>query len=436
MLSVRLPKYRRHKGSGQAVVTLGGREVYLGRHGTAASRQAYDRLTAEYLAAGRHLPPPVGPSDLTVAEVIAAYWRHAADYYRKDGEATSELICIRAAMRPLKRLYGDTPAAAFGPLALKAVRQAMVDGGRDTGGGLACHGAAVASPEKPRGLSRSTINGYVARIKRMFKWAAAQELVPGGVHHALAAVDGLKKGRCEAREAPPVRPVAEVHVHRTMPFLPPAVAAMVELQVLTGMRSGEVTAIRGCDLSMAGAVWQYRPPAHKTAHHGHERVIDLGPRAQAVIRPWLKADLEAYLFSPCEGEAARNGARRASRRTPLTPSALARYRRAERRRRARPAGSRYMAESYRRAVERGVERANERIAADLAARGVTDPAEVAAEVPHWHPHQLRHTYATEVRRRYGLEVARVMLGHHSVGVTEVYAERDLAVAARVAAEVG
>ncbi len=32
------PKYRRHKASGQAIVTLSGHDHYLGPHGTAASR--------------------------------------------------------------------------------------------------------------------------------------------------------------------------------------------------------------------------------------------------------------------------------------------------------------------------------------------------------------------------------------------------------------
>jgi integrase len=180
--------------------------------------------------------------------------------------------------------------------------------------------------------------------------------------------------------------VAEAFVRKVLPFLPPAVAAMVELQILTGMRSGEVVLMRGRDLNMGGpTVWQYRPAHHKTAHHGHDRVIDLGPRAQAILRPWLKADLEAYLFSPRDAEAARNGARREGRRSILTPSARARRLRADRRRRRRPPAERYTSASYRRAIARGIERANERIAADLAARGIVDAEKVdAALIPAWH----------------------------------------------------
>lgn len=418
MDSVRLPKYRRHKGSGLAVVTLGGRQVYLGRHGTAASRQAYRRAVAEFVAAGGRNPQPAGPApDFSVVELIAAYWQHAEKHYvQQDGQPTSELACVRAAMRFLRSLYGDTPTARFGPLALKAVRATMTEAN----------------------LSRRTINGYVDRVKRAVRWAVAAELVPPAVYHGLQAVEGLRRGRSEARETEPVRPVAEAWVRKTLPFLPPAVAAMIELQILTGMRSGEVVLMRGRDLNTTGpAVWTFKPAHHKTEHHGYERVIDLGPRAQAVLRPWLKADLEAYLFSPREAEAARNAARREARSTPLYPSAQKRRLRADRRRRRRPPAERYTSASYRRAIARGVERANAGITADLAARGVVDPEKLdAAKIPAWHPHQLRHTFATEIRRRYGVEAARVLLGHHSVGVTEIYAERDLAVAARVAAEVG
>jgi len=51
---------------------------------------------------------------------------------------------------------------------------------------------------------------------------------------------------------------------------------------------------------------------------------------------------------------------------------------------------------------------------------------VLAGVPHWHPHQLRHNAATLLRRELGIEAARVVLGHSSAAVTEVYAEMDLA----------
>ena len=51
------PSYRRRHASGQAVVTLDGRDVYLGPHGTKASRSDYDHVIGEWLA---NVRPTVG----------------------------------------------------------------------------------------------------------------------------------------------------------------------------------------------------------------------------------------------------------------------------------------------------------------------------------------------------------------------------------------
>src|SRR5438270_12142080 len=88
----RTPSYRHHKPSGQAVVRLDGRDVYLGRHGTQESRAEYDRIVAEWLTNGRRLAAPdltAGP-DLTVNEMLLAYLRHADGYYVKNGRPTKE----------------------------------------------------------------------------------------------------------------------------------------------------------------------------------------------------------------------------------------------------------------------------------------------------------------------------------------------------------
>src|SRR5205814_1856338 len=122
------------------------------------------------------------------------------------------------------------------------------------------------------GLCRGLINQRVGKLRRVFKWAAGEELVPFAVYQALTAVAGLQKGRTDAREAEPVGPVAEEHVRAVLPFLRPQVRGMIELQLLTGMRPGEVVRLRPCDLDTSGDVWFYRPPQHKTAHRGKARV--------------------------------------------------------------------------------------------------------------------------------------------------------------------
>jgi integrase len=150
------------------------------------------------------------------------------------------------------------------------------------------------------GLCRNEVNKRTRHIVRAFKWAVESELVPPGVHQGVKSVAGLRKGRSHARESEPAKPVPDAHVDAIAPHVSRQVWAMVQLQRLTGMRPGEVTIMRTRDIDMLGNVSIYRPESHKTEHHGKEREIPLGPRAQAVLKPWLRADSAAYLFSPRE----------------------------------------------------------------------------------------------------------------------------------------
>jgi integrase len=426
------PSLRRHKPSGQAVVTLGGHDHYLGAWPALCKKappdvqEAYDRLIAEWLANGRRpLVPAADAPAFTVNELMLAFWRHAEGYYcDDDGHPTGELRDYRLSLRPLKELYGRLAAADFSPLKLKTVRQQMVEAG----------------------WCRGLVNQRVGRVVRMFKWGVAEELVPETVYRALAAVPGLQKGRCEAPEPEPVGPVAVEAVEATLPHLLPPAAAMVRLQLLTGMRPGEACVLRGCDIDTSGAVWLYRPHRHKTKHRGKARVVALGPQAQAVIRPFLKLDTQAYLFSPEDAVEALHAARRLARKTKVQPSQAARGRKARPQRKPR---ARYTPDSYGKAVARACDRAFPQPEPLARREGETAEGWQARLTPEqhaelkawrkthrWHPHQLRHSHATEVRRRFGLEAAQVALGHARADVTQVYAERNLALAVKVAEEIG
>jgi integrase len=401
---LRIPAYRRHKPTGQAVVTLDGRDFYLGRWKSKASRQEYDRRVGEWIACGRQLPSQA--NDLSITEVSAAYWRFAKTYYRKHGKPTGTCQGIRVSLRILKRSYGHTRAAEFGPLALKALQRKMID----------------------LGQSRRYINDNVDRIRRVFKWAASEELIPPTVHQALLTVGGLRRGRTEARETPPVRPIGDREVEATLPHLPPVIADMVRLQRLAGARPAEICLLRPADVDTSGAVWSYVPESHKTEHHDRQRVVFLGPKAQDILRRYLLRDASAYCFVPAEGERKRNAQRRDNRQSPITPSQA---RRRPKLKRQRAPGVRYSTASFRRAIHRGCD------AAFPPPVGLKE-----AEIPkwrkehRWHPNRLRHAAATEIRRKFGLESAQLVLGHASADVSQIYAERDLARAAAIMKEVG
>ena len=403
----RVPAYRRHKATGQAVVTLDGTDFYLGLFGSPPSQAEYNRLVGEWLANGRRLSDPSLPvADRTVNEVAAAYLAYAEGYYVKNGEPTDTIYGIRRSMTYLCETYGDTPARNFGPLSLLALQQRMI-------------------AEKK---SRRYINDTVDRIRRIFKFGASRELLPSAVYQALQTVTGLRKGRTEAREPPPVRPVPDEVVEATLLYLRPTVAAMVQIQRLAGCRPDEVCQMRPCDIDRTADVWAYRPQSHKTQHLERDRVIFIGPQAQKVLSRYLLRAPDAYCFSPAESEASHNADRRENRKSPMTPSQLARGRSG---RPKRTSGNRYSTDSFRRAIHRGCD------AADAVARqGATDATGGERLFARWSPNRLRHTAGTAIRKRFGAEASQVVLGHSSLNTTEIYAERDMAHAATVSRELG
>ncbi|MCC7421909.1 MAG: tyrosine-type recombinase/integrase [Planctomycetaceae bacterium] len=385
-MSVRTPSYRLHKPSGQAVVTLSGRDFYLGVHDSPQSRAEYDRLVAEWLQNNRVAPT----NDLTICEMLLAYVVHCEEYYRRpDKTPTGEAESIKQSIRPLVKLYGHTAARAFSPMKLKACREAMIDAG----------------------LCRNECNKRTRRLVRAFKWAVENELVHPDVWQRLKAVEALHPGRSRAAERKPVEPVSDEHVDAILPYVLPPVAAMIQLQRITGMRSGEVVSLRAIDIDQSQEVWVYRPSHHKTLHHGHERLIAIGPKGQQILRSWLAADPEAPLFSPRQAMEQLATEKRARRKTKVQPSQRSRRKPVTRRR----PRDRYDTHSYYYAIRRACLKAN---------------------VPPWHPHQLRHSCATELRKSFGIDGARVVLGHRSAQITETYAQLDVTKAIDIMARHG
>ncbi len=428
------PAYRKRRDRNLALVTLTDavtkqrRDYWLGAFGSAESREQYHRIIAEWEAAGRRLPRRPGreagddsAEALLLVELLRDYRRYAQQYF-DDGEFRSFL----SAMRLMKQFFGRSPAAAFGPKKLRLLREAMIQGD------------ALAEPPR-RPWSRKYINQQVQRIRRIFKWAVAHEMVPAATYQALGTLEPLKRGRSAARERDRVGPVADDLLGTVLPRLSAPVRALVQLQLLTGARAGELVALRACDLEIDdGAVWTFRPHRHKNAHRERERVIYFGPRAQALLRSFMHGRATTdYLFSPAEAEAQRRETLGRQRRTPLSCG-----NRSGTNVRAKPRrtpGDHYTTTSYRRAIEYACQRAftppaplarltGEKVAAWQARLRKDDLlGQLAAwrRAHRFHPHQLRHSAGTHIRREFGLEAAQLALGHASAVVTDaVYAERD------------
>jgi len=457
----RTPTYRKRAGYSQALVTLTDartkrrRDYWLGEYGSPESRECYHRLIAEWEGNDRRLPETAlhraprhgdardrdeggsGGEGPTVRDVIRLYWRWAKKYYQPNEAGT-----LKVALRLLRQFYGSTPASRFGPKRLRILRESMI-----------CGDATASKPRQP--WTRIYINQQTRRIRQMFRWAASHELIPSSISQALATVEPLKRGRSAAREGKRIRPVDEEMIEAIKPFVSRQVAALIDLQLVTGARTGELLPMRLLDIDTSdrSGVWAYRPLEHKNTFRCKDRVIYLGPAARKIIEPFMiDRPVDACLFSAAEAEAQRRAELHAQRKTPLSCG----NRPGTNRRHApkHTVGDRYTTPSYYRAIQRACDLAfahpdpvyqpREILAAPV--RNGSKPRkrlETAKEVNarltaeqrkalnewrkkhRWHPHRLRHNAGTAIRREFGLEAAQLVLGHSSAQITDaVYADRD------------
>lgn len=416
-----VPRMRRQSGRNAAVVTLrdaaSGRRhnCYLGPWGSPEAAQRYARLIAEWTAAEGAVPLWAKPraatagGGITVLDLTEAYW-----YGRVRGRyARNHALTIRSALAALAAACGDLAADGLGPRAFRHWRDGT-----------------ILPPPAGRGWSRRYANAQAGRIRGMYRWAVAEELIRPATYEALRAVEPLRAARGESARAS-VPPVAWAAVDAVVPFLNRQVAAMVEVQRATGARPGEVVIMRPGDLrGTDGPVWIYEPSQHKGSDAGRARTIPIGPRAQRAIRPFLDRPADRPLFSPAEAMAEYRAACNAARRTP--PSC---GNRPGTNRKARPRkqpGDHYTTGSYRGAIWRACDRA-------FPPPDGLVPRERAAWIKshRWSPHQIRHAVADELARRYDLVTASKMLGHSDARITaEVYTTRDMAEILRIAGECG
>ena len=431
-----VPTYRLHKPSGQAVITLrlpnGSRkDIYLGVYDSPESRQEYARILGEVSVApitGVAAPTTNVRWDLTVNELLLAFLEHARRHYRHpDGRLTSEIHNWNKVVQVTGDLYGHSLVREFGPLALKAIRQRLIDDE----------------------LCRKVVNRRVAGVRHIFKWGMGEELVTPEVYTALTAISGLQKGRTSAYETEPVEPVDDAVVDATLPHLNRVVAGLIEFIRHTGCRPGEACMIRRCDIDTGGAIWLYRPPHHKTAHRGKCRTVAIGPKAQEVLREFFTPHRDDYLFSPRLAVEELLAERSANRQTPRYPSHMARNTGKRVRNRRRPPHDHYQTTPLNRAVARAcdaafpppkplAQREDESLAEWDARLTEEQKKQLTAwrKAYRWHVNQLQPDHATRVRKEFGLEAAGAALGHAKMSVTEVYAERDANLAATVAAKIG
>jgi len=267
-----LPKYCLHKSSGRAFVRLAGKMHYLGQHGSQASRRAYDRLIAEYIANGRQ--SITDPDDLLVEHLIIRFLDYA-DKERNYCKGTR--LRIGQVLTTLRELYGSVQVSQFNPTALKTIRRQFLD----------------------KELCLDTINSYIGLIKQVFSWGCEEEIVPVEVAGALRMVKSLQKGRTSAIEYDDIQPVEDEVVEKTLQHIKsPQIRDMIKVQRLISGRPQDIHNMRVCDIDRSGEVWRYTPYTHKTKYRGKVRMLAIGPRAQLILCQYIAqcTDPEQFVF--------------------------------------------------------------------------------------------------------------------------------------------
>lgn len=372
---MKLPRLCQRK-DGRYYLTPPGstKPVYLGRD-RALAEQAHRRWCAAYITQCSEQPVPV-PAGATVSQLVEGFLAWAEGYYVKRGKKTSEVLCLEQACRPLVQLYGDTPAAAFGPKALKVVREAM----------LALEWA------------RQHVNDQVGRVRRVFRWGVEQEIVPPEILTGLKSLLPLRKGRVDAPEEEEVAPVPLDVLEATLPFLAPRWRTMVEVHLAGAMRAQDVVVMRPCDLDRTQEEWLYVPSTYKTEHHENaSRRIWLGGRAQAALQPFLDVTSPTGWLFPSQGRGRHFG---------QGPGHLT-------------------VSGYRSLIRGALRRANQsRLKSGL------EP------LPHWFPLQVRRTALTRLKEEVGAEAAQAAGGHRQMSTTDLYTRRMDALAREAARRFG
>ncbi len=351
---------------------MAGVRIYLGVYGTQASRRKYKDELRKWEAVQDRPEIRVDPG-CTITELIAAFLKDARPRYQIEGEATGSMRRFASAFAPLEP-YSGGPADEFRGNDLRTVRQKWIDAG----------------------MAQSTIASYVGTIRQLFRWGVEREIVDPATVVSLASV----RSEGEGRETEPVGPVLWEQVERTLPKLSAPFQAMVRAQWLIACRPGEICRMCGRYIDQTGrvmlgrralqlpaGVWVWQPRRYKTQKKVKHLTYLIGPKAQAILQPWLREDPDEYLFQPIQA--------RQRKRQWIPPVITGKI--------------------YRDTVVRAC---------------------LAAGVPPWTPNQLRHAALTRYDAAAGIEAASTIVGHATLDATMIYVEKNLTKAAELVKQMG
>ena len=313
---------------------------------------------------------------ITVSELCGMWDAHCREYYRgADGKPTSAAANAVLGVRLFRDMFGNAALAELQHTDMLKLRDALVRSG----------------------VCRTTVNRRLWCVKYMMAWALDEALIPATVKAELTQVKGVKRGRSAAPERPPVRPVDDASIAATVAKMMPNTADMVRVHRFTGMRPCELCGLRWSLIDTSRTPWVYRVPPEINKNEwrgelGQPRVVCIGPKARAILERHRGGDVP---FSPVRAMAEYMEARRAARVTPVYGE----------RKEAAPHVPRVFGEQW---------------TTDAYTKTIRAACRKAGITP-WGSNRLRHAFGTEVRRAFGLEAARAVLGHTNGGcITDVY----------------
>ncbi|MCU0710422.1 MAG: tyrosine-type recombinase/integrase [Pirellula sp.] len=396
------PAISRHL-SGQAITKVDGVTFYLGKHNSAESFARYAVLLRRYQENGFKLPDDITPESLrsldvepgrvvdkvdesqepiTVKHIVESYRGHVKVRYAFSQSEKNRLLQVCTIV---ENEAGKLEADKFGPRLLLKMRGDWIKSGK----------------------TRQYCNRLANAVIRMFKWAVSQELVDISTHQRLKTVEPLRIGETDAPETKPILPANLDHVRATAIHLPPQLKAVIRIMVVTGARPSEILTMKPAEIDRSGDEWFYRPKQHKNAKRGKTRSIPLVGDAKEAVIDYLNRDADAYCFSPKEAVEWWNAQKRAARKSKVQPS---------QQNRRNPNATKLPTDCYdKHSLGRAISRACKK-----------------ANVPAWHPYQLRHLAGTMVRDALGCEAAQALLGHSSMQMTQHYAKINEQKAAKAA----
>lgn len=380
---------RRYHVSGQSVVTIDGKNFYLGPHNEALTVARYACLVKAYQDNGYRLPDDYSIDDVRnatagqfgdlmvedqadepvrVKHLAEAYKAYVLKRYANAVQDQSRRLDV---VKWLLEHDSELLVEKFGPKKLREYRDRLDDGSR----------------------SRRYLNRLTNEIRAVFKWGVSQEMVPANVLVSLKTLAPLVAGEAGFELAKRKRVSLEV-VRATAKFLAPIVRDMLTVQLATGMRPSELCSMKAGEIDRTGEVWLFKPLNHKTAHKGIEREIPILGQARTAIENYLNRSPTSFLFSPAEAMSWFRAKQRSECK------GYGSYKKPVNEPKKQP-GDHYDAGSYRQAITRAAKQ---------------------AKVPHWTPYQVRHLVGTAVAEALHLESSKALLGHQDLQTTQIYAQ--------------